>query len=176
MHAARAGSGRAVFMSIPPGCSRSTAPARSSSAGPRHGQGLRGGDGADRASRRGALLRGPPAGRRGLCAQAAAVRVRGRRRLRAARALRAAARPPCSTSSPGCWCPAKGGCCSTAATSRALAPAQRNIAQVFQFPVIYDTMTVAREPGLPAAQPRRAPRPRSGRGWPRSRPCSISSR
>ena len=29
-------------------------------------------------------------------------------------------------------------------TSRAWRPAQRNIAQVFQFPVIYDTMTVAR--------------------------------
>ena len=42
-----------------------------------------------------------------------------------------------------------------------LAPAQRNIAQVFQFPVIYDTMTVAREPGLPAAQPRRRAAERS---------------
>ena len=32
----------------------------------------------------------------------------------------------------------------------------RNIAQVFQFPVVYDTMTVAREPGLPAQEPARA--------------------
>ena len=30
---------------------------------------------------------------------------------------------------------------------------QRNIAQVFQFPVIYDTMTVAREPGVPVEEP-----------------------
>ena len=33
---------------------------------------------------------------------------------------------------------------------------KRNIAQVFQFPVIYDTMTVRREPRLPAQEPRRA--------------------
>jgi glycerol transport system ATP-binding protein len=32
---------------------------------------------------------------------------------------------------------------STGATSRTVTPQQRNIAQVFQFPVIYDTMTVA---------------------------------
>ena len=36
---------------------------------------------------------------------------------------------------------------------------QRNIAQVFQFPVIYDTMTVAREPRLPAARTAASPRP-----------------
>ena len=33
---------------------------------------------------------------------------------------------------------------------------KRNIAQVFQFPVIYDTMTVGREPGVSAEEPRRA--------------------
>ena len=37
----------------------------------------------------------------------------------------------------------------------ALAPAQRNIAQVFQFPVIYDTMTVGENLAFPLAQPRR---------------------
>ena len=42
-------------------------------------------------------------------------------------------------------------------------PQQRNIAQVFQFPVIYDTMTVAREPGLSAAATARCPRRRSSK-------------
>ena len=42
-----------------------------------------------------------------------------------------------------------------------LAPTERNIAQVFQFPVIYDTMTRLRQSRLPAAQPRRRPRRRS---------------
>ena len=37
-----------------------------------------------------------------------------------------------------------------------LPPDQRNIAQVFQFPVIYDTMTVYDNLAFPAAQP----------GWP----------
>ena len=36
-----------------------------------------------------------------------------------------------------------------------LPPDQRHIAQVFQFPVIYDTMTRLRQSGLPAAQSRR---------------------
>ena len=45
--------------------------------------------------------------------------------------------------------PSQGRCCSTAATSRARSPQQRNIAQVFQFPVIYDTMTVAENLAFP---------------------------
>ena len=49
---------------------------------------------------------------------------------------------------------ARARCCSTAATSPRSTPQQRNIAQVFQFPVIYDTMTRVREPRVPAAQPR----------------------
>ena len=60
--------------------------------------------------------------------------------------------------------PSRGRCCSTAATSRALPTEQRNIAQVFQFPVIYDTMTVAREPRLPAEEPRHAARQDRRRG------------
>ena len=44
---------------------------------------------------------------------------------------------------------ARAGCCSTARTSPRLAPAQRNIAQVFQFPVIYDTMTVGENLAFP---------------------------
>jgi len=43
---------------------------------------------------------------------------------------------------------------------------QRNIAQVFQFPVIYDTMTVGEEPGLPAQEPRPAACPDRGGAWP----------
>ena len=39
--------------------------------------------------------------------------------------------------------------CSTARTSPRLTPQQRNIAQVFQFPVIYDTMTVAENLAFP---------------------------
>ena len=35
-----------------------------------------------------------------------------------------------------------------------LQPQERNIAQVFQFPVIYDTMTRLRQPGLSAAKSR----------------------
>ena len=61
---------------------------------------------------------------------------------------------------------------STAATSRARTPQQRNIAQVFQFPVIYDTMTVAenlafplRNRGVPPTQIKQARRPRSPRCW-----------
>ena len=37
-----------------------------------------------------------------------------------------------------------------------LSTQKRNIAQVFQFPVIYDTMTVGAEPGVSAEEPRRA--------------------
>ena len=90
-----------------------------------------------------------PAGTAGLRAQAAAVRVRGRRRLCAARARPAAARPRCSTSSRACCSRARAGSCSTARDVTRLAPAQRNIAQVFQFPVIYDTMTVGENLAFP---------------------------
>ena len=45
-------------------------------------------------------------------------------------------------------------------------PDRRNIAQVFQFPVVYDTMTRVRQPRIPAAQPRRA---RGAGGCPRAR-------
>ncbi len=40
-----------------------------------------------------------------------------------------------------------------------LTPQQRNIAQVFQFPVIYDTMTVAENLAFPLQEPRRGRRP-----------------
>ena len=40
---------------------------------------------------------------------------------------------------------------------------QRNIAQVFQFPVIYDTMTVAENLAFPLKN-RKLPRPRSNGG------------
>ena len=75
----------------------------------------------------------------------------------------AAARPRCSTSSPACCTPSHGRLLFDGATSPSCRPQERNIAQVFQFPVIYDTMTVVRQSGLPAAQPRRA----GGRGRPR---------
>ena len=50
----------------------------------------------------------------------------------------------------------------------------RNIAQVFQFPVVYDTMTVRREPGVPAEEPRHAATDRRGRASRRSPGFSIS--
>ena len=54
--------------------------------------------------------------------------------------------------------------CSTACDVTPLSTQKRNIAQVFQFPVIYDTMTVGRQSGLPAAN-RGVPRgARSTRG------------
>ena len=55
---------------------------------------------------------------------------------------RVLARRRCSTSSRGCCARAPAVCGSTAATSLNSSTVQRNIAQVFQFPVIYDTMTV----------------------------------
>ena len=48
------------------------------------------------------------------------------------------------------------------ATSPRLPTEQRNIAQVFQFPVVYDTMTVRREPRLPACATAASPAPRGG--------------
>ena len=63
---------------------------------------------------------------------------------------------------------ARAGSCSTARTSRACRPQERNIAQVFQFPVIYDTMTVGenlafplRNRGVPPAEIDAARRARS---------------
>ncbi len=53
-----------------------------------------------------------------------------------------------------------------------LAPEARNIAQVFQFPVIYDTMTVAENLAFPLRN-RRCRKPRFRGASP---PCSIASR
>ena len=57
-------------------------------------------------------------------------------------ALRAAARPRCSTSFPGCCTPSQGKLLFDGRDVTKLSTQERNIAQVFQFPVIYDTMTV----------------------------------
>ena len=54
-------------------------------------------------------------------------------------------------------------------------PEERNIAQVFQFPVIYDTMTVYDNLAFPLATAA-FPRPRSTGGCTRSPPCSSSRR
>ena len=54
----------------------------------------------------------------------------------------AAARPPCSTSFPGCIKPSRGRVLYDGVDVTALPPEKRNIAQVFQFPVLYDTMSV----------------------------------
>ena len=59
-------------------------------------------------------------------------------------------------------------------TSPACRRQQRNIAQVFQFPVIYDTMTVADNLALPAAQPWRRRSRRPGQGRRRSPTCWSS--
>ena len=57
-------------------------------------------------------------------------------------AHRAAARPRCSTSSPA-WCaPSEGRILFNGQDVTQLSTEERNIAQVFQFPVVYDTMTV----------------------------------
>jgi glycerol transport system ATP-binding protein len=56
----------------------------------------------------------------------------------------------------------------------ALSPAARNIAQVFQFPVVYDTMTVRENLAFPLNN-RGLPRPRSTRACARWRPCWSSS-
>ena len=67
----------------------------------------------------------------------------------------AAARPRSSTSSPASSSRPRAASSSTAATSPTLSAGKRNIAQVFQFPVVYDTMTRLRQSRLPAPQPRR---------------------
>ncbi len=71
---------------------------------------------------------------------------------------RAAARPPCSTSF-GLLHPSEGRLKFDGRDVTDLSTQERNIAQVFQFPVIYDTMTVydnlafpLRNRGVPAAE------------------------
>jgi glycerol transport system ATP-binding protein len=64
-------------------------------------------------------------------------------------APRAAARPPCSTSCRACWCPSHGKVLFDGRDVTRATPQDRNIAQVFQFPVIYDTMTVAENLAFP---------------------------
>ena len=54
----------------------------------------------------------------------------------------AVARPHCSTSSPACCIPSEGRVLFDGDDVTDRPPDQRHIAQVFQFPVIYDTMTV----------------------------------
>ncbi len=72
---------------------------------------------------------------------------------------RAAARRRCSTSSRGCSRRREGRVLFDGRDVTHLPPDRRNIAQVFQFPVIYDTMTVYQNLAFPAAQPRRRRRP-----------------
>ena len=55
----------------------------------------------------------------------------------------------CSTSSPACWTPSEGQILFDGQDVTKLPPDQRNIAQVFQFPVIYDTMTVRENLAFP---------------------------
>ena len=55
-----------------------------------------------------------------------------------------------------------------------LSTRKRNIAQVFQFPVIYDTMTVGREPCISPEEPRRAEGQDRRAGEGDCRTCSIS--
>ena len=62
----------------------------------------------------------------------------------------AAARPRCSNLISGIVTPSRGKILFDGTDITQLSTQKRNIAQVFQFPVIYDTMTVGREPGLPA--------------------------
>ncbi len=60
-----------------------------------------------------------------------------------------AARPPCSTASSGLLVPSKGHIRFDGQDVTHLQPEERNIAQVFQFPVIYDTMTVRQNLAFP---------------------------
>ncbi len=74
----------------------------------------------------------------------------------------AAARPRCSTSSRACCKPSAGPHPVRRQGRDARCPRRhRNIAQVFQFPVIYDTMTVYDNLAFPLAQPACCRRPRS---------------
>ena len=96
------------------------------------------------------------------------VRVRGRRRLRAARAL-GLRQDHAAQHHLGPGAPERGpGAVRRPGRHRALPPAQRNIAQVFQFPVIYDTMTVAENLAFPLRNRGVAPGATSRRGSPRS--------
>jgi glycerol transport system ATP-binding protein len=64
-------------------------------------------------------------------------------------APQAAAKPPCSTSFSGLVKPSHGQVLFNGEDVSDKTPQQRNIAQVFQFPVIYDTMTVAENLAFP---------------------------
>ena len=94
------------------------------------------------------------------------TRLAGRRRLCAARPSGSGKTTLLNIIS-GLLRPSGGSCCSTVATSRLL-PAERNIAQVFQFPVIYNTMTVVENLAFPLRNRGitgiRSPRPRRGSG------------
>ena len=72
-----------------------------------------------------------------------------RRRLCAARPLGLRQDDACSTSSRAWSRPSQGRVLFDGRDVTALTPQQRNIAQVFQFPVIYDTMTVAENLAFP---------------------------
>ena len=78
----------------------------------------------------------------------------------------AAARRRCSTSSPASSSPTAGRVLFDGVDVTELSTAQRNIAQVFQFPVLYDSMTVEQNMQVPAAQPggRQGRRPTARRG------------
>ena len=119
---------------------------------------------------------GPSARAAGLRAEAAAVRLRGRRRLCAAGAVGLRQDHPAQHHLGLAGHPSEGRVLFDRRDVTRLPPAQRNIAQVFQFPVIYDTMTVGENLAFPLAQSRRGRRPASRPGSPRSRPCSTSSR
>ena len=57
-----------------------------------------------------------------------------------------------------------------------LRPSQRDIAMVFQFYALYPHLSVARQPGVPAARGRRPDSRRSTSAWPRRHGCCSSSR
>ena len=89
---------------------------------------------------------------------------------------RAAARPRCSTSSPASSCRPAGSVLFDGKDVTRLPTEQRNIAQVFQFPVIYDTMTVCENLAFPLRN-RGVPRAEIDARVARDRrACSISRR
>ena len=88
-------------------------------------------------------------------------------------ARRDAERRPCSTSSRVSSSPPRGGCCSSDKDVTHLPTEQRNIAQVFQFPVIYDTMTVAENLAFPVEKSSAFQSLSSTDASPKSRRCSI---
>ena len=82
---------------------------------------------------------------------------------------RAAARPPCSTSSPGLVRPTEGRVLFDDVDLTDVPTDKRRIAQVFQFPVVYDTMTVYDNLAFPLRN-RGLPEPRDRREGARDRP------